>query len=287
MSSPIRQCMLTAAVLACSAAGMLPAQQNDSVLTYAVSVTVDSGGGRPPTSATMRMHAARGMVRVDLDTHDSSPKQPGMDGAYLLLRTGSDTVTTVIPGKQSVVIALSPGAMMAHAQGIHLGMVSAPSFRLEDLGDGPLILGLPTRHYRTTMDYEMELVVDSQHCRKPYHIVTETWRAPSVRIPPAVESRLLDAVTSGPIAGDAMEEFRALRAREPAGVLMRSESTSPAGVTTRSETIELNRSPVDDVVFQVPLQYRVTDARRMMAVMDARTMIPTLAAAMRKMVCQP
>ncbi|MEP6621965.1 MAG: hypothetical protein ABJE47_21765 [bacterium] len=245
--------------------------------------SIDSGAGTTPHVITTRARIADGLVRLDMSMPTGGPAE----GAYMLMNAKSDTVLTILPSQKMAMIAPSAGSAMGTLKLVKRVLVGEPTYAMEDLGDGPLIVGLHTRHYRTTEDYTMAVTIGDQPCTKKVHTVTDMWRSTETTLPGAVE-RMTTAsfVGADAIASDtSMAKLRALHKTVP-GAVLRMDSMGGDGTHNHMEITELSSDPVDPASLKLPAGYSIMDSRPMQAaMMDQPAMKDMMLASLRKNMC--
>jgi len=251
-------------------------------VSYTMTITTDSGTGRPEVSVE-HVKAANGMVRLEMVPGDSAVRAL-MAGSYMLLAESSDTIVTVLPSSHMMVSRSStaspfpPGLVAMHRTG-------APGLEVEDLGDGPVIAGLPTHHYRVTIDGDVEVTVDTTHCNRHVHVVTDTWNATGVELPDLLTKRFVAGVMQG-VGAQRAAESAALLAQQPPGVALRKESVAE-GVTSRVEVSDIRHEAIDPSVFALPTGYTMMDPTVMTRMMDNPAMRANIASVLKARMCRP
>ena len=145
------------------------------------------------------MHVVGDRARIEI--HDAEDEKGGR--FYMLLTDGGRTLTLVHPEKRSYAemdAAKLEGvigtAMRAVDAVMTMNLVSS-TVHGEKLGDGGEIAGVPTRHYRVTQDFSMDVGMLGQTQRARHVVVSEYWVNPEVGAP---RNPIVELVTSAPTA---------------------------------------------------------------------------------------
>ena len=161
--------------------------------------------------------------------------------------------------------------------------ISDATFRTEDLGSGGVVNGLPTRHYRVTHDYKMDMKIAWSKQHTTNHTVAEYWVNDEIRNHANPMFEIMGAVAAGFLAQDTAFSKEVKRAMDKMfdGVPVRSVTTTTSvnqkGEKTETvSTIEMTdfaRGDIPASVFAAPAGYTVntvTEADLAKAKEDAR-----------------
>jgi hypothetical protein len=240
---------------------------------YTMNITADSGGEGHRGSMAVRYQVTARSLRMEyVQVSGSAGEARGAEGLYTIMNDADSTMTMVMPSQRLASIT-NPSAMFGTIR------PAMPSVKrhvtisgIEDVGDGGLILGHATHHYRVTTTGVVEMMMDGQTCTKDVGGVSDTWIAPDVDLDPAMKLTLghfSPLVGSEAIAQSISDAATGL----PKGLALRTISKHteadahgvPRTVTTTTEYVELSRAPIDVAVFRVPADYKVMDMRKLSA----------------------
>lgn len=94
-------------------------------------------------------------------------------GTYVITTNGSKTLTFVDPSKKSFVEVNAAG--VATAIGTARITISKKKVNLTQLDDHPVIAGLPTDHYRLTIDYDITVGFGTIPLTQTVHEIIDKW----------------------------------------------------------------------------------------------------------------
>ena len=145
--------------------------------------------------------------------------------------------------------------------------ISDATFKTEDLGSGGVVNGLPTRHYRVTHDYKMDLKIAWSKQNTTNHTVAEYWVNDEIKNHANPMFEIMGAVAAGFLAQDTAFSKEVKRAMDKMfdGVPVRSVTTTTSvnqkGEKTETvSTIEMTdfaRGDIPASVFAAPAGYEV------------------------------
>lgn len=222
-----------------------------------------------------------------------------------------DSSLTMFMPDQHTAMVTDMGAVLGSASAMRSGMT--PKFtqhlttnRMDDLGPGERILGHATHRYRLTTAGTMDVTIQGETCTKPVDAVSEMWMADDVDLMPVMQAMTKHFSAVGEVANMTQAASDAAKALPPGfptkGTALRTVSRSTARgadgktvpVTSTTEYVEMSQAPIPNSIFAVPSDYKVMDARKMMANLPAgvldSSMTSTVAGmgeSMKKAMCGP
>lgn len=248
-------------------------------------MTFDSGGTSTPSSMIMRYQATNQNLRTDFLEMPAGPAGGAAEGMYMVMNDADSTMMNVMP-LQRMAMIMSPNAMP--------GGQTMPGFKMkarsttgsyEDLGDGGVLLGHATHHYRATSKGTLDITMGGKTCSRPMESVTEMWVAPDVDIQPAMRmalGRYSNVVDVSGVTDDASPMAKAVKAGTPLKTISRTTERDATGkptvVTMTMEYTEFERAQIDPAVFRAPAGFQIMDMRAMMADLPAGMMDSVMSA---------
>jgi hypothetical protein len=229
--------------------------------------------GAQPTE--MRVRIAGQLARIDYVRAPQGMKR----GSYIILDAEQGLMTMVSPSDKTAML-LPVGGLTSMlgamgAQGLVKMDVSDVSVSVQDLGSGELILGHPT--HRHLLKQSMTTSVSIMGMKRTSRSVTDTemWIATDI---PAAQIRVFEefgrnfAQSSGigALGGEGLQQLQAeLQSKVPRGFPLKQVATTvtdPDGKattsTTTTEVKEFQQASIDEAIFVVPADYKVTDMRK-------------------------
>jgi len=187
MTPIFRLLPLASTVLIASASG---AQAPTTVpgWTVTTNITTDSGDGRRSAVALRKQVTARNL-RLEFVQMSGFAGAQSIEGTYTILDTVDSTMTSVMPA-QHMATVMGLGFLDPSKTGFALGEQHLTRSNLEDLGDGEVILGHATHHYRLTTAGTGDVTMMGQTCRTRLDAVSEMWIAPDVDFGPELEASM-------------------------------------------------------------------------------------------------
>lgn len=266
MISSVRRGTAIVFLIGTTAAVHLPAQERTAsqpATAYALTISRTIQNGLPVT-LEFRGIAAGGVARLDITGGTDSANMP--PGSYLLVTDSSGAARLVDTATRTVQV-IGAGARLGGLVELYTppGSVTDVHVKVDTLGDGELLEGRRTRHYRITTSFSLGVTGPSgQVAQARSASVTELWQAEGTeRVPnPFV------GLGGNGAPGDFLSPFDdALVAigRRLSGITLRSEthaSLSARGIAFTQEHVvtrlsALRSATVDPASLRVPLGYTV------------------------------
>ena len=213
--------------------------------------------------------------RARLDIQESKGAGEGMSkpGGFMVADRAAKTLSiadpedrtfTTMPTKVWTDMMIGMTAMAGQMLQVK---ISDATFKTEDLGSGGVVNGLPTRHYRVTHDYKMDLKIAWSKQNTTNHTVAEYWVNDEIKNHANPMFEIMGAVASGFLAQDTAfsREVKKAMDRMIDGVPVRSITTTTSvnqkGEKTETvSTIEMAdfaRGDIPASVFAAPAGYAV------------------------------
>ncbi len=221
-------------------------------------MSMEGRGGRPGMSQKTRGWVSGGNAKIEY-VESGNPMLPV--GSYALSRDGGATQVVVNPSERTY-FPLDVKAAMGAMKGMDIRFEDLKVQKLSDEA-GPLVAGMPTRHYRYRTTYRMTMQLMGSHVSQ-ITVDDEIWSAP----------KLLDAALGMMVAKSAIvtgnESFDAL-ARAEFGKIqgfplkkittntVTSEKRPPTTTRTTMEVTDIHLMSIPDSTFEVPAGYKKTD----------------------------
>lgn len=133
--------------------------------TLTMRMTIDSGGGRAPTTISMKMLGSGKKVRQEMTAPGAPPMASIMDLA-------DSTMTVVMEQMGMAMLMRIPSAGMELALG---GKHSNVKSTIADLGPGERMNGMPTTRHRVTMSSTVTQALGAVTCSRPQAQEIEVW----------------------------------------------------------------------------------------------------------------
>lgn len=244
---------------------------------YGINVTFDSGTGPANRgSMAMRYRTTASALRTEIVQISGTANRPAqgidIEGFYTIVNDSDGTSTNVMPSQHVATIMPSVRALL---EGMPLPAVDSKSTSqsIDDLGNGGIILGHATHHYRLTTRGTVTFTTGDGACTRSTDGVSELWIAPDLDIAPAMRSMVAHF---GFIVPDSMQAQTPSSPMKglPLRTKTRTTALLPSGesrvIETTMEYTELSNAPLDASLFAVPADYKVMDMRQQMAGMFAK-----------------
>jgi len=243
--------------------------------------TVDSGGGRTESRATM-IRVAGHKLRMDMEMGPGAM----MAGSYMLAADDDSTVWSVMPAQRTATILDMSGPMVAGMRP-KIDIVDTKMDRIENLGDGGMMLGHSTRHTRMTFSSTTKITLGTDSCTRSSTTTSETWVAPDVDLTGIMFGTMIRRFGGSALTDDMDAALKRAQSNGLAkGAAMRSVSTSTTGgrdstVKTIMEITELTHGPLDAALFDVPAEYKTMNMRVLMSQLPSGMMESTMRSTMK------
>jgi len=223
-------------------------------------VSMDSANATPPFVSTMRIYGAAGRLRMQ--AHSSSQSQMGEmvliadSAAHRMLAINTTRRTaTATPARLPNVPTIKHAAYLV-------------SRSVTELGDGGVLAGVPTHHYRVVGTMGSRMTYGERSCTTERPFETEAWTSddPTAR---EIEQLMTASVRTMPMASAQVTSVRDSVLKLP-GARMRTvgrmpylgKDGKPITATVTFEVTEFGKGPLDAALFEPPEGYQFIDASR-------------------------
>ena len=268
---------ITSALLVCLSSAPLCAQAKVPGWAYTMNITFDSGTG-PANRGSMaiRYLTTANAMRMELlqigGTANRVTGGESVEGVYTILNDADSTSTTVLPGQHAAMVMPSPRAMFEN-QPMPSVDTKTVTQSMEDLGNGGVILGHQTRHFRTKTTGSMTFTTGDGACTRSADGESEMWIAPDLDITPAMQSMVAHYGFAAAESSSAQSSLSPMKGL-PVRTKTRTTAVLPNGesrvIETTMEFTELSNAPLDASLFKIPDDYKVMDMRAQMAGMFSK-----------------
>jgi hypothetical protein len=205
---------------------------------------------------------------------------------------------SVMPAqKVAMLLAFSAASMKPMMSAIDVKPVGEAESHIEDLGDGPAILGHSTHHYRTTGRSVMHFTGATRSCDQTTQTRADVWTTTDSIGPAGPGRARAGAATQGAPAASSvipsLDSTAMRRATRMRGRALRTETLStvirdgvaPQSAIVTDDVTEIRYGPVDPALFAPPSGYKVTDQRETMAGIDQKKMFEAMAPMFERLYC--
>ena len=241
--------------------------------TFRVSNTTTDHKGKTKSDTPMiaKVQVAGDKARLDIQETKGAAAGVGKSGGFMVTDRKARTISMADPDEKTfTTMPIDAWTEMTTALTAGMGQmmnvkISEPTFRTEDLGDGGLVNGLPTRKYRVTHDYKMDMKMAFIKQNTTNHSVAEYWVNEELRNHPNPLFEMMGAVASGFMANDTVfsKQVKTAMQKMFVGVPVKSvtttESVNQKGEKTVTvstmEMAEFRRGDVPASAFAAPAGY--------------------------------
>ena len=243
--------------------------------TFRVSTrTTDAKGKvKDETPTVAKVQVAGDRARMDFETQKTAQGGTGVvkEGGWMMADRAKRTLTIVDPEEKtfSTMPIDAFGQMMGGALGGVGQMlkvkITNPRFSSQDLGSGGVVNGLPTKHYKVTHDYEMDMQILWKKEHQVVHTEAEYWVNDEVKSHANPMFEMMAAIGTSMVASDTVFTRQVGEATKKlfVGVPVRSVShtTTVNQKNEKTETVstiemtDFRRGDVPASVFAMPAGY--------------------------------
>jgi hypothetical protein len=197
-------------------------------------------------------------------------------GTYVISTDGSKRLLFVDPTQKSYTEVNTLG--IANAIGSSNISISNLNSNVVKLEDSPVIAGIPTDHYRLTLNYDITVVYRNMPLKQSVRTTIDKWT--TVRFGDLAEAALENTAQTGnakvdelisaettKIKGFPLKQTIQIVTLNQSGVPLGSKLPLPASRTqTREMTVtSIAESAADDAMFRIPAGYRRVDFNEQMS----------------------
>ena len=242
--------------------------------TFRVSNTTTDHKGKTKSDTPMLAKVQVAGDRARLDMQEASGAAAGMGGAkggFMVTDRKAKTISIADP-EEKTFTTMPVSAWTDMTAGLTAGMgkmmnvkVSDATFKTEDLGDGGLVNGLPTRKYRVTHDYKMDMKVAFMKQNTTNHSVAEYWVNEEMKKDPNPLFEMMGAVAAGFMANDTTfsKQVKTAMSKMFVGVPVKSVTTTESVNQKNEKTVtvstmemaDFRRGDIPASVFAAPAGY--------------------------------
>jgi hypothetical protein len=231
--------------------------------TITMRMTIDSGGGRSPTTLSMKLTGSGNKIRQEMTG-------PGMPPVVSIMDRVDSTMAVVMEQMGMAMIMRMPSEIAGMPAGAT--NTNLKSTRV-DLGPGEPVNGSPTTRHRITLSSTLTQTLGSVSCSRPQTQEIEVWLTND----PVLPKVMAEFMTAMPKLGLPSEDPRELLKRsgldvgEKAVRVMTKENGSAEGssVTLTMDFADYALTDVDPAKLAAPAGVQVQDMRGM----DMRSMM--------------
>ena len=235
------------------------------------STTDHKGKSKSDVPMIAKVQVAGEKARMDIQETKGAAAGVGKEGGFMVADRKARTISIADPEEKTfTTMPIDAWTQMTTALTAGMGQmmnvkISEPTFRTEDLGDGGLVNGLPTRKYRVTHDYKMDMKVAFIKQNTTNHSVAEYWVNEELRNHPNPLFEMMGAVASGFMANDTTfskqvkEAMKKMFVGVPVKSVTTTESVNQKGERTVTvstmEMTEFRRGDIPTSTFAAPAGY--------------------------------
>ena len=241
--------------------------------TFRVSTSTTDHKGKTKTDMPMiaKVQVAGDKARMDIQEAKGAAAEVGKDGGFMVADRKARTISIAEPEEKTfTTMPIDAWTQMTTALTAGMGQmmnvkISEPTFRTEDLGDGGVVNGLPTRKYRVTHDYKMDMKIAFIRQNTTNHSVAEYWVNEELRNHPNPLFETMGAVAAGFMSNDTTfskqvkEAMKKMFVGVPVKSVTTTESVNQKGEKTVTvstmEMADFRRGDIPASVFAAPPGY--------------------------------
>ena len=235
------------------------------------STTDHKGKTKSDNPMTAKVQVAGDRARMDIEETKGGASGMTKQGGFMVADRKARTMSIADP-EEKTFTTMPVDAWTSMTAGLTAGMgkmmnvkISDATFRTEDLGSGGLVNGLPTRKYRVTHDYKMDMKIAFMKQNTTNHSVAEYWVNDDLKNDPNPLFEMMGAVAAGFMANDTAfaREVNTAMKKMFVGVPVKSvtttESVNQKGEKTVTvstmEMADFKRGDIPASVFAAPPGY--------------------------------
>ena len=224
--------------------------------TFRMSNATTDHKGKTKSDVPMiaKVQVAGDKARMDIQETKGAASGLGKEGGFMVADRKARTISIADPEEKTfTTMPIDAWTEMTTALTAGMGQmmnvkITEPTFKTEDLGDGGLVNGLPTRKYRVTHDYKMDMKVAFIKQNTTNHSVAEYWVNEELRNHPNPLFEMMGAVASGFMANDTAfsKEVKTAMKKMFVGVPVKSVTTTESVNKKGEKTVTVSTMEMAD-----------------------------------------
>jgi hypothetical protein len=220
--------------------------------------SMEGAHGHPGMTQKARGWVSGGNAKIEY-VESGNPILPA--GSYSISRDGGATQMVVNP-KDRTYYPLDLKGAMAGLKGMDIRFDNLKVQKLLDEA-GPLVAGVPTRHYRYRTSYRMTMQLMGSHVSE-ITMDDEIWSAPKLLDAALGMTLSKSALVTGNESFDKLiraeyDKIQGFPLKKISTNTTSSEGKAPTTTHTTMEVTELHWMPIPDSTFEVPAGYKKTE----------------------------